>query len=156
FPDLPQDLALTTALSDVINTDLAFALARIREPSGDIWEEQNGYHYYTQLLQAQALESGAEWLESSGEHASARAARVAAAQTLGLLDGFWSGDGHFYRSRSAGGSADSGRNPDIAVILAVLHAGRDGDRHGVLDPKVQATLTALEELFEAEYPINRE
>src|SRR5262249_35802785 len=115
-----------------------------------------GYHYYTQLLQAQALESGAEWLESSGEHASARAARVAAAQTLGLLDGFWSGDGHYYRSRSAGQSADSRRNPDIAVIIAALHAGRDGDRHGVLDPKVQATLTALEELFEAEYPINRE
>jgi len=156
FPDLHQDLALTTALTDVINTDLAFALARVREPCGDIWEEQNGYHYYTQLLQAQALESGADWLESNGEHASARAARIAAEQTLGLLDGFWSGDGHFYRSRSAEGSVGSGKDPDIAVILAVLHAGRDGGRHSLLDPKVQATLTALEELFEAEYAINRQ
>ena len=28
--------------------------------------------------------------------------------------------------------------------------------HSVLDPKAQATLTALEDLFDAEYPVNRE
>jgi glucoamylase len=151
FPELRQDLTLKAALSDVINTDLAFVLAHVGEPCGDIWEEQNGYHYYTQLLQAAALSCGAGWLEASGEPAAARAGRAAAEQTLGLLDGFWSGDGGFYRSRSA-----PGKDPDIAVILAVLHAGRDSGRHSVLDPKVQATLTALEELCEAEYAINRE
>jgi glucoamylase len=44
---------------------------------------------------------------------------------------------------------------DSAVILAVLHAGRSSGAHSVRDPRVQATLTALEELFEARYAINR-
>src|SRR4029077_122209 len=38
----------------------------------------------------------------------------------------------------------------------VLHAGRASGSHSVLDPRAQATLTALEELFESEYAINRE
>jgi glucoamylase len=156
FPDLRQDLALSGALSDVMRTDLAFTLARVREPCGDIWEEDTGYHYYTQLLQAEALSRGAEWLEASGDPASAHAGRIAGDQTLTLLDDFWRGDGGFYRSRSTTGSAGPAKNPDIAVVLAVLHAGREGGRHSVLDPKVQATLTALEELFDAEYAINRE
>ena len=49
-----------------------------------------------------------------------------------------------------------GKDLDIAVVLAVLHAGRQAGPHSVLDPKVQATLTALEELFEADYAINRD
>jgi glucoamylase len=36
----------------------------------------------------------------------------------------------------------------------VLHAGRGEGAHSVLDPRVQATLSALEQLFEAEYAIN--
>lgn len=48
-----------------------------------------------------------------------------------------------------------GNDLDIAVILGVLHAGRATGAHSVLDPRAQATLTALEELFEAEYAINR-
>ena len=156
FPALRQDLALSGALSDVIRTDLAFTLARVREPCGDIWEEDTGYHYYTQLLQAEALSRGAAWQEASGDPASAHASRVVGDQTLTLLDDFWAGDGGFYGSRSTTGLVGPSKNPDIAVILAVLHAGREGDRHSVLDPKVQATLTALEELFDAEYAINRE
>ena len=41
-------------------------------------------------------------------------------------------------------------------MLGVLHAGRASGAHSVLDPGAQATLTALEDLFEAEYPINRD
>jgi glucoamylase len=156
FPDLREDRAVSAALSDLIGTDIAFTLARVREPCGDIWEEDTGYHYHTQLLQAEALRRGAEWLKANGDPTSARAARIAAEQTLTLLDGFWSEPDGFYRSRSATGSTEPGKGPDIAVVLAVLHAGRGGGRHSVLDPRVQATLTALEEFFEAEFAINRE
>lgn len=149
FPDLREDRAVSAALSDLIGTDIAFTLARVREPCGDIWEENTGYQYYTQLLQAEALRRGSEWLEASGDSTSAPAARIAAEETLTLLDRFWSEPDSFYRSRTAEGL-------DIAVVLAVLHAGRGGGRHSVLDPRVQATLSALEVLFEAEFAINRE
>jgi len=156
FPDLRQDPGLEAALSDVISTDLAFTLARVREPCGDIWEEDTGHHYYTQLLQAEALRCGAEWLEARGDPASTHAGRVAAEQTLTFLDGLWSEHEGFYRSRTAAGPTKPGKSLDIAVILAVLHAGRADGRHSVLDPRTQATLTALEELFEAQFPINRQ
>ena len=156
FPDLREDPAVQPALGDVISTDLAFVLAHLREPCGDIWEEEIGHHYYTQLLQVEALRRGAEWLEASGDPASSHASRLAAEQALALLDAFWSANGGFYRSRGVRGSAVPDKDPDIAVILAVLHAGRDTGMHSVLDPRAQATLTALEELFEAEFDINRE
>ena len=45
-------------------------------------------------------------------------------------------------------SGKPGKALDAAVILAVLHAGRESGTHSVLDPRAQATLTALEQLFE--------
>ena len=37
----------------------------------------------------------------------------------------------------------------------MLHAGRAKGAHSVLDPKAQATLAALEDVFDAEYPVNQ-
>ncbi len=155
-PDLQRDPTLRRALSEVISADLAFTLAYLRKPCGDIWEEASGCHYYTQLVQAEALEHGAEWLEGTGLHTRAQAGRVAAQETLARLDGLWNPAAGFYRSRTAVESGGPERGLDIAVVLAVLHAGRASGRHSVLDPKAQATLAALEELFEALYAINRE
>ncbi len=156
FPDLHRDADLRWASSEVISADLAFTLAYLRKPCSNIWEEESGYHYYTQLVQAAALMRGAEWLEETGQHGRAQAARAAAEETLAALDRFWNPAAGFYRSRMAVTYGDLAREPDIAVILAVLHARRPGGSHSVLDPGTQATLAALEELFEAEYAINRE
>jgi glucoamylase len=153
FPDLHQDPTLRSALSEVVSADLAFTLAYVREPCSDVWEEESGLHYYTQLVQAEALTRGAEWLEDTGQPARARASRITAEETLARLEGLWNSAAGFYRSRT---SPDSRRALDITVAVAVLHAGRAAGRHSVLDPRAQATLTALEELFEAEYAINRE
>jgi glucoamylase len=152
----PTDPALSAGMSELISTDLAFTLSYVEKPCSDIWEEESGYHYYTQLVQAQALSCGAEWLEQSGQHARAQACRVAAGETLARLDGFWNDAEGFYRSRIAAAAGNPDKALDIAVIGAVLHAGRASDRHSVLDPKAQATLTALEELFEAAFAINRD
>jgi glucoamylase len=91
-----------------------------------------------------------------GERDRAAAQRSAAVRTFARLDGFWDRSAGFYRSQERGATADTVPKLDIAVVLGVLHAGRITDSHSVLDPKAQATLTALEELFEARYPINRD
>ncbi|HXW73897.1 MAG TPA: glycoside hydrolase family 15 protein [Steroidobacteraceae bacterium] len=156
FPELCQDATLRADLSEVIRADLAFVLAFVPRPSNDLWEEESAYHYYTQLVQAQALIMGAAWLEETGQHARAQQGQAAAAEALSRLDLFWSDSNGLYRSRTAQEPVAARKDPDIAVVLAVLHAARAGGRHSVLDPKAQATLTALEELFEAEFAINRE
>jgi len=155
-PELHAHLALQTSLSELIRGELAFTLAHAHEASNDIWEEASGYHYYTQLLQAEALRRGAEWLEHIGERDRAAAQRSAAGETFARLDGFWDRNAGFYRSRERSAADDTAPKLDIAVVLGALHAGRITDSHSVLDPKTQATLTALEELFEARFAINRE
>jgi glucoamylase len=152
FP--PLDPTLRVQMSELIGGDLAFTLSFVERPCSDIWEEESGYHYYTQLVQAEALLSGAEWLEAMGQHARAEACRAASRETLSRLDEFWSNADGFYRSRTAEG-CNPDRKLDIAVILGVIHAGRAEGPHSVLDPKAQATLAALEQLFESEYAINR-
>jgi glucoamylase len=150
----PDERGLRGAAAELIRGDLAFTLSRGAKASYDIWEEESGYHYYTQLLRAEALASGYAWLEDTGQPAEARPLRVAAEETLVGLDELWSASGGFYRSRTGVVAGDPAKELDIAVILGILHAGRASGRHSVLDPKAQATLSALEELFEAEYAIN--
>jgi glucoamylase len=156
FPDLRQDPRLRSGLSESIFADIAFTLAHVDKPAGDVWEEHSGYHYHTQLMQAEALTGGAEWLEETGYSTDARSLRLAAEQALAHLDGFWDDAAGFYRARAAGTSGGAATGLDIALVVAVLHAGRAAGTHSVLDPRTQATLTALEELFEAAYAINRD
>jgi glucoamylase len=151
-PEVHQDPPLRGALSDLIRTDLAFTLAHVHEPCSDPWEETPGYHYYTQVLQAEALRCGAQWLAGTGQPEAAPPERIAAQETFAHLDGYWDQTAGFYRAHGDG----AGKGLDTATVLGVLHAGRSGGAHSVLDPRAQATLTVLEELFEAQYAINRQ
>ena len=152
-PDLDKNIR--AAMLKLVIGDLDFIRARVSERSFDIWEEESGYHYYTQLVQAEALARGAVWLEEAGDAARARACRSAADELVPSLDSFWSARDGYYRSRTGVAGGVPEKALDISVILGVLHAGRKEGTHSVLDPKAQATLAALEDLFDAEYPINR-
>ncbi len=156
FPGLQADWSLQKPLGELLAADLAFTLDFVRRPCSDLWEERVGYHYYTQLLQAEALRRGAEWRDRTGQLGQAGDARTAAAEALARLDELWDGAPGYYRASDTAGETDAAGKLDIAVILGVLHAARAGGRHSVLDPRVQATLSALEELFESRYLINRE
>ena len=56
---------------ELVIDDLDFIRSRAKARSFDIWEEEFGYHYYTQLVQAEALARGAEWLAEAGDAALA-------------------------------------------------------------------------------------
>jgi glucoamylase len=154
--ELPQlDATLRSVVREVIAADLAFTLSHLPRNSFDIWEEECGEHYYTRLVQSEACTQGAAWFAESGDESRAQTCSAAAQAYLPRLAAFWDRSAGFYRSRMAVTHAAPGKELDVAVILATLHAGRALGAHSVLDPKAQATLTALEELFEAEYLINR-
>ena len=145
---------LDAAVSALIRSDLGFTFGHWREPSFDIWEEDQGLHYYTLRVSAAALAQGASWLQTRGDDRQAQDYRAEAQGILRRLDGFWLADEGYYRSRIL----DSGRSAkelDIAVILAAIHVGEADAAHSVHDPRMQATLTRLEDLFDAAYPINR-
>jgi len=155
------DAELQPLVSRLVRSDLAFTFAHWREPSFDIWEEDSGQHYYTLCVSAAALREGAAWLEAAGDGELARTYRGEAQVIRRTLDGFWLADERHYRSRILASGLRSAKELDIAVILAAIHALSNdlaaGDSaHTVHDPRMQATLKRLEELFDSVYAINQD
>jgi glucoamylase len=141
----------------LLRMDLALTVAHWREPSLDIWEEELGHHYFTLRVSAAALEEGAEWLQGDGSGAEAAVLSDEARAIRARLDGYWDERSGHYSSRVLAGGASSAKLLDMAVILAAIHAEDLGEAaHSPRDPRMQATLDRLTELFDRLYPINRE
>ena len=139
----------------LIHLDLEFTRAELQRPCSGIWEEAHGHHYYTELLQSEALTCGAAWLAATGHPESARQAGLEAERARAALERFWDPARRFYRYATSGGAPDPGRELDTSALLGVLHAARPAGAHSVLDPRAQATLAALAALFDSLYAINR-
>ena len=152
----PLDVAAGDDAEALLRADLGFTRRHWREPSYDIWEEEQGHHYYTLRVSAAALAGGADWLEAKGQRQEAQACHDEAAAILRQLDDYWLAEAGYYRSRLLESGARSAKELDIAVILAAVHTGGDAARHSVHDPRMQATLAQLDALFGSAYPINRE
>jgi glucoamylase len=139
----------------LLRIDLALTAALWREPSLDIWEEELGLHYFTLRVCAAALEEGGEWLRARGEPTEAGVLRDEEQAIRETLDRFWLSEEGYYASRIMPAGMSSAKMLDIAVILAAVHAGGHDVAHSVRDPRMQATLEKLEQLFARLYPINR-
>ena len=148
------DPGLSAQLIQLLRSDLACTRDFWRQPSFDIWEEENGLHYYTLSLSAAALAEGAGWLETRSEAELAELCRADARAIQAKLDDYWLESAGHYSSRVLASGERSTRELDIAVILAAIHTRGTG-AHSAADPKVHATLQRLESLFDAAYEINR-
>ena len=157
---VPLQTSVRSAADTLIRADLEFVQRYCRQACFDIWEEERGFHYYTLRVAAAALQAGAGWWEQQGDSGSALSSRRDADAILALLDGYWCEEAQYYRSRLLESGAVSGKELDISVILAALHADAGagagaGATHSVQDPRMHATLARLEALFGAAYAINR-
>ena len=152
---LPLSAGAEAARIELIGRDLDFTERRYAIPSIDIWEEEKGFHFYTSLVQHEALAAGVIWAKARGE--AERASRYAAAvETLWKgLAAYWAPDRGFYLSRLAVEGGAPAKALDGAVLLGVIHAGRREGLYSPLDPRVMATVDKLEALFAGEYPLNQ-
>ena len=141
---------------ELIARDLDFTERRHASPSVDIWEEESGFHFYTRLVQHEALAKGALWAKERGDEARAARYGAAASALWAALDDFWSETDGYYRSRLPGEGVDPSKALDGATLLAVLHAGRSEGPFSPRDPRVAATGRAMERLFAQEYPLNHD
>lgn len=162
--EVPLDAELSRDAAELLRGDLEFTATNWREPSYDIWEEEKGLHYYTLHVSAAALEAGADWLEDPRRQAGAaeaqqrelaRSYREHVLAIRSMLEGYWLEDAGHFSSRVLATGTRSTKELDIAVILAAIHAPGRGRAHTVRDPRMQATLARLEELFDKLYDINR-
>jgi glucoamylase len=144
------------ATAELIRIDLDYTLKFAGAYSVDIWEEENAHHYYTFLVQCEALHQGALWAEARGDGSYAAELSRAARRLEGELENFWSAQKGFLLSRIMPPGATTTKELDAAAILGVLHSGRRNGPHSITDDRVAATLHRLEELFAADYALNRD
>jgi glucoamylase len=150
---VPEDAR--ASVDELIGLDLDYTARHAGEACIDIWEEESARHYYTCLVQFAALARGAEWADKRGETLHATRLRAAATQMAGELGEFWSPDLGHYLSRILPSDDQTPKALDSAIILGVLHAGLTEGPHSIADDRVLQTLARLEDLFAAEYALNR-
>jgi glucoamylase len=138
-------------LKQLLRRDLDFTLRHADRPCIGPWEEagEHAHHYHVALVQLGALLHGRPWLEDSQE-----AWRTGVARLQQGLAQHWSAAHGVYRAirENDGESADD--LVDAAQLIAVLDADLAEGPHSILDPRVQATQAAIEQLFARELPIN--
>jgi glucoamylase len=142
--------------SELLRMDLGHTRKVAGRNCVDIWEEEDADHYYTHLLQFAALAKGAEWAAATGDKQFAADLDVAARGLGDSLDRFWCHDRKFLRSRIPPPGRIPEKELDFAVILGLLHSGMSGEAHTVRDERALATMQSLEDMFGAEYALNRE
>lgn len=144
-------------LNSMIKTDLDYVADQWRKPSFDLWEEVEGYHFYTLMVQRKALTDGAEWAKSIGDTASEKKYREQKYEIeKTLLQDFWNKDGDYIPTTSfrTGGMGSKHSNLDIAVVLALLHGSTGDGVFKYTDPKFLKTLESIEARFKNLYAIN--
>lgn len=161
----------------VIKGDLDYVARHWKTPGFDLWEEVSGLHFYTLLTLRTSLIDGAKLAEALGDSTSAQNYNSVASELTPSINRFWSPEKKVVRvtlDHTAGrestenahvGDAEYGKKSelDAAVLLAVLHAGRESSWSTLTNAqeeepesatKILATLRALMDSMGKLYPLN--
>lgn len=142
----------------VVKVDLEYVANQWREPSFDLWEEVNGQHFYTRMVQRKALLRGARLAQTLGDGRAAQWYYTQAQQLEQEITKHWNaGRGYILATLDPVGGNDRDKHSqlDIAVVLAALHAD-NGD--GFFTPGNDAVLATAEKIrqsFKSIYNVNR-
>ncbi|KAJ3192217.1 glycoside hydrolase 15 protein [Irineochytrium annulatum] len=116
----------------------------------DLWEEQVGLHFFTQMAQRRAMKEGIVFATLLNDTASAAAYTTAASDLDNIVQTYWNPTLNTIQAIQ-----NSGRQLDSSIPLGVIH-GYNGD--GVFAPesdKVLATLYQFALGMISEYPLNQ-
>ena len=154
------DSALPT--QTVIKADLEYISHHWKEPSFDLWEEVMDDHFYTRMVQYQALKKGVKFAERMNDEDAAAWYETQSAEIFKSLKRFIDTDRGIIvatlKSKKAKKPshimADKSSGLDVAVILGVLHGGNQKGAFSVFDENVLRTAEKLEKTFKDLYPVN--
>jgi glucoamylase len=144
-------------MAALIRADLEFTIRHAGDRCIGLWEEDNEYdhHYYTLVAQLGALRHGAEWADARKDAALAARCAASARGVEQALEIHWQPSFNSYKYLRGRPVADVTDGLDGAIFMAANHARLGGGRHSVMDDRMQATVTHLEDMFAQLYPINR-
>lgn len=135
------------ALADqVLRTDLEYLLEVYPEPTRNLWEEADGWSFFTRAVQLRALSLLLKDLTALGLEPYQAAITKACDHLSAELAGHWSPENGHYRSMIGNGP---GAGLDSDVIMAATYADWPAS-----DPRMLATGAQVRALFLRLYPIN--
>ncbi|CEQ42373.1 SPOSA6832_04191, partial [Sporobolomyces salmonicolor] len=161
----------------VIKGDLDGVATHWQKQGFDLWEEVSGIHYYTLLTLRTSLLVGSRLAAALDDADSSTHYATVAASITPVLARFWSPSKQIVRvtldhapgresteENAHEGDVEYGKKSelDVAVVLAVLHAGRETGWANLADgeaeetaSKVLATLRSLMDEMGKLYPLNK-
>ncbi len=142
----------------VIKVDLEYVANHWREPCFDLWEEINGKHFYTRMVQRKALIEGAALADILGDGFAANWYRTQANALAMEIGRHWNSEGRFILATldRVGGLDSKSSNLDTSVILALLHGDVGNGFFAARNDYALATVVRLMDAFTELYAINRE
>ena len=131
---------------NVVKPDLDYVAQNWRESGFDLWEEQNGTHFFTAMVQARALEEGAAFFSQRNGTAALQYA-VQEAQLGTVIDSFWNMTGNTFDAQL---NSTKPTGADCANMLAAIHGSK---RYSPSSDKILASLSTLIDEMTPLYPI---
>ncbi len=142
--------------ASLIKVDLEYVSHNWQQSCFDLWEEINGHHFYTRMVQRKSMVEGARLAYKMGDRAAGDFYATQAKAMEREMPKFWNASGNFIVTTlgRTGGIDYKSSGIDSSVILGVLH-GHVGDGFfGPSDDRVLATFQKVEEVFQKIYPVN--
>ena len=140
----------------VIKVDLEYIANQWEKPDFDLWEEIQGYHFFTRLLQRRALVAGEVLARRLNDPYAGDWYREQSLKISQVLPRHWSKQkGYLLSTLDPVNGIDYKSHLDASIILAALYAHDDKDPFfPPYHDHVIATAYQLVKIFKSLYPIN--
>jgi glucoamylase len=139
----------------LIKRDLEYVAHHWNEASFDLWEEVQGFHFYTLTAQKMAMVHGSALAKTMNDEGAARFYQSQAQQIQNQLSRFGAnGRIQVTLPRPAKGLANKTSPDDVAVLLSAIQTFDDQGFH-VPTKELHATVLSLMRAFQKNYPINQ-
>lgn len=149
---------VTGTLQPMIQKDLDYVEGQWSAHNGfDLWEESQGYHFFTRYGQGKAYQIGARLFRRLGALAKAAEYDHFASDIHQSLDSFWNAQNQVFVPilSPQGGSAGKQNLIDTSTILAMISDSDNDAWMPLTDERVLSTMFRQLDTFRNLYPINR-
>ncbi len=130
---------------ELVEDDLRYLLGAYRSPTFNLWEESQGYHFFTRAVQKHCFERVLAAQAALGIDVDATEMRAAAKELGERLEDHWTGD--HYRSTVDG--SGPGGDVDASTLMGAVYGELPATA-----PRLLSTAAVLWDSFRDLYPIN--
>lgn len=144
----------TYPTSAPVKRDLLYIAANWTTSCIDLWEESQGDHFYTRMVQRNALVTGANFATAMGDSATSSTLTNAATALTATLSTFWNATEGLIRYENDGYVINGKTSyKDTAVILGVIHGYAGDGTFSYTNDQVLSSAFEITTTFLSVYPI---